>query len=310
VECSGLIEQATTLLRRTANPRIQIHLPTRSEKPWLVHVDAGQLLQGLMNLGLNVCEALTDAGELTWELANFSFVATDAEPPRRAGDFVRVGLGAGGVGLRLEKLVHFFERHPTTGHSAKAPGPAVTAIFNFLADQGGWIEAENSGESGARFYIYLPRTVESETGRRKSHDSTTRFDRVAVPLPAQQPRERILVIDDEDLVRKVIRAVLAYRGYQITEAANAEEGLRFYTQAPEQYQLVVMDLHLPGLNGREALLQIRRHNPSARAILLSGSLPENETALELRGIRFLQKPFDNQGLVQLVRETLDSPVPV
>jgi len=114
------------------------------------------------------------------------------------------------------------------------------------------------------------------------------------------------VVDDEPLVRMVIRAVLAYRGYCITEASHAEEALGKYVQTPGQYDLVLMDLYMPGMNGRDALLQLRRHDPSAKAILLSASLPDTENVSELEGITCLQKPFENQDLVRLVRQTLDA----
>jgi len=123
--------------------------------------------------------------------------------------------------------------------------------------------------------------------------------------PVIAGKERILVVDDEDLVRKVVRAVLAYRGYQITEAPNAEEALQKYFDSPQQYDLILMDHQMPEMTGRDALLRIRRWNPSARAIMLSATLPEHETAPELKGIRYLQKPFENKELVRLVRETLD-----
>jgi len=124
--------------------------------------------------------------------------------------------------------------------------------------------------------------------------------------PVVADKERILVVDDEDLVRKVVRAILAYRGYQITEASNAEEALKKYFEAPQQYDLILMDHYMPEMTGREALLRIRRWKPSARAIMLSATLPDHEVAPELEGIKYLQKPFENKELLRLVRETLDA----
>ncbi len=119
--------------------------------------------------------------------------------------------------------------------------------------------------------------------------------------------ERILVVDDEELVRMVLRAVLTYRGYQIFEAEDGEDAVRKCADAAPPFDLILIDLHMPRLGGREALKRIRRHHPRARAILLSGGLPERETPLsaELKGVRFLPKPFENQELVRLVREVLD-----
>jgi CheY-like chemotaxis protein len=103
----------------------------------------------------------------------------------------------------------------------------------------------------------------------------------------------------------VIRAVLGYRGYRITEAATAEEALKKFFDPANQYDLILMDLYLPDMSGKEALRKIRRWNPKAKAILLSATRPGADNTPELRGIEFLQKPFENKELIRLVRETLD-----
>jgi len=119
--------------------------------------------------------------------------------------------------------------------------------------------------------------------------------------------ERILVVDDEALVRMVLRAVLAYCGYQIFEAEDGLEAVRKCANATQPFDLILIDLHMPRLSGHDALKRIRQHHPGARAIFLSGGWPEREAPLsaELKGVRFLPKPFENQELVRLVREVLD-----
>lgn len=114
--------------------------------------------------------------------------------------------------------------------------------------------------------------------------------------------ERILVVDDEDLVRMVIRAILNFRGYRVTEAPNGEDAVVRYLQTPGGFDLVVIDLNMPRLNGREALGLIRQADPGVRAILLSGGVEEVEVeaARRLGGVEFLQKPFENDELLQLV----------
>ena len=107
-----------------------------------------------------------------------------------------------------------------------------------------------------------------------------------------------------------MRAVLGFRGYQIVEAADGEEAVQKYLSASQPFDLILMDLHMPRLNGYDALVQIRQRDAGVKAVLLSGGLQdrESETTIQLKGVRFLQKPFENQELVRLVREVLDAPV--
>ena len=125
---------------------------------------------------------------------------------------------------------------------------------------------------------------------------------------ALEGRERILVVDDDELVRLVTKAVLAYRGYQIVEAEDGEQAIQAYTSATIPFDLVLMDLHMPRLNGHDALVKIRRHDPKVKAIMLSGGLHERDTehAEDLEGVAFLHKPFENTALIRVVRDMLDA----
>ena len=114
-------------------------------------------------------------------------------------------------------------------------------------------------------------------------------------------RERILLADDEEMVRKAIRLILAGYGYQIVEAVDGEDAVQKYIHASPSFDLVLLDLDMPRLNGFEALVQIRKHHSAARVILLSGGAH----ALEAGEVTFIQKPFDNAELIKRVRETLD-----
>ena len=113
---------------------------------------------------------------------------------------------------------------------------------------------------------------------------------------------RILLVDDEEMVRKAIRLILAFSGYQIVEAVDGEDAVQKYADASPAFDLILIDLDMPRLDGAEALARIRRRDPHAKAILLSGGIH----ATGLDQIRFLPKPFENQELVRVVRETLEA----
>lgn len=122
------------------------------------------------------------------------------------------------------------------------------------------------------------------------------------PRRSQNRRERILLADDEEMVRKAVRLILAACGYQITEAVDGEDAVEKYAHASPPFDLVLLDLDMPRLNGLDALAKIRKYHSGAKIILLSGGAH----ALDPSEVRFVQKPFENAELIKLVRETLDS----
>jgi CheY-like chemotaxis protein len=130
-------------------------------------------------------------------------------------------------------------------------------------------------------------------------------------MPAQTTeagdgRPRILVVDDEDLVRMVTRTVLTYSGFLVVEAVDGEDAVQKYLAAARPFDLVLMDLHMPRLDGGGALRRMRERHPALKAIFLSGGMQDSdfESPEDLAGTPFLYKPFENEELVRLVRETL------
>lgn len=122
-------------------------------------------------------------------------------------------------------------------------------------------------------------------------------------------RERILLVDDEDLVRMMIKSVLGWRGYQVVEAEDGIEAVEKFRAASPPIDLVLMDFHLPRLNGQEALALIRESDPTLPAVILSGGLHEgigDGPNDGLSNVAFLHKPFENEELLRLVRELLDA----
>ena len=301
LDLGGLIEQVVFILRRSVDSGIQIQYAKPAVRPWLVHADGDQILQVVINLCLNARDAMPDGGQLTIQVDNVSCADAAAQPPAKAGDFVRLVVRDTGEGMRPEVLQRLFEPYFTTKEVGQGVGLGLSIAYSVITEHGGWMEVESQLGQGTEFHVFLPRSASAEdmTGRRHS---------VAVDPKTVEGRERILVVDDEELVRMVIRAVLAYRGYQVFEAVNGEDALEKYFTADPPFDLVLMDLHMPSMNGRDALLEIRKRAPNARAILLSGGVGEKDcdTVLALKGVEFLHKPFENHELACLVRQTLDA----
>jgi two-component system cell cycle sensor histidine kinase/response regulator CckA len=294
------IEEARFVLRRSLGPKIQIQCPPPPADLWLVNADNGQILQTLMNLALNARDAMPEGGVLRVEPANVTLAKSAAHPPRKTGEFVRLTVADTGHAMPPETLNRLFEPCFSSTEASQAGRLGLSITSRLAVEHGGWMEAESQAGHGSRFHLFLPRSAE---GPLRDH----RPDMPVADGKHYDGHERILVVDDEELVRMVLRTVLAYRGYQISEAADGQDAVRKCADAAPPFDLILIDLHMPRLSGREALKRIREHNPRARAILLSGGLPEREGSFpaELTGVRFLPKPFDNQELVRLVREMLD-----
>jgi CheY-like chemotaxis protein len=120
------------------------------------------------------------------------------------------------------------------------------------------------------------------------------------------PTKRILVVDDEEMVRMVIRMVLVNAGFHVAEAADGPDAIRQLAQPGPAYDLVLLDQNMPNMSGRETLIQLHQHAPSARVVMLSGMVGEElRQATAEAGVRFLAKPFQNQELIQVVQEALE-----
>ena len=296
-DVTEVIEQTIFMIRRSVDPKIVIEHPRPATKPWMVKADSNQLIQALLNLAINARDAMPQGGRITFGTENVVFNAVDAILPRKAGEFVKISVADTGYGMTPEVMRRVFEPYFSTKDLSRGPGLGLSIASAAIAEHAGWMEVDSQVGKGARFYCFLPRCSEAAAVPRRL---------VAADTKITESRERILVVDDEELVRMVTKAVLAYRGYQVTEAKDGEDAIEQFSTAATPFDLILMDLHMPRLNGYDALLKIRERFPTARAILLSGGVQEPDNALgNLEGVAFLQKPFENQELVRLVRQMLN-----
>jgi CheY-like chemotaxis protein len=293
-----MIEQVVFVLRRSVDPKITIHFPKPEAKTWQVRADTNQIMQALLNLGINARDAMPQGGTLTITAENIAFSPARAQTPRKAGDFVRLVVADTGHGMTPDTASRVFDPYFTTKDPSRGPGLGLSIAASVVAEHSGWMEVESQPGKGSRFSIFLPRSNESAAATRKVPPAETK---------ALEGKERILVVDDEELVRMVTKAVLAYRGYQMVEAEDGLDAIRKYSTAPGSFDLVLMDMHMPKLNGYDALLRIRELNPKAKAIVLSGGVHDpDESFGQMPGVAFLHKPFENEELLRLVRQMLDA----
>jgi CheY-like chemotaxis protein len=256
------------------------------------------MMQALLNLGITARDAMPKGGMLNISAENVRIGADELHGSRRAGEFVRLKVSDTGMGMPPEVVSRVFEPYFSTKDLSRGPGLGLSITAAVVAEHSGWMEVESQIGRGSVFSIFLPRSQELASARKQV---------TVADAHSLEGKERILVVDDEELVRMVTKAVLAYRGYQVLEAEDGEDAVAKYAANLGTIDLIMMDLHMPKMNGHDALVRIREINPRAKAVLLSGGLQEADGGLSaMERVVFLQKPFENQELLRLVRELLDA----
>lgn len=263
-----------------------------------VRADPGQIEQVIVNLAVNARDAMPDGGRLTIETANLQLdeacARTHAVP---AGEYVMMAVSDTGAGMTAEVRSHIFEPFFTTKERGKGTGLGLSTVYGIVKQHGGEIFVYTEPGQGSTFKIFLPRALEAVTPG------------VAAEARAPMPRgsETVLIVEDEEGVRKLVRSVLETSGYRVLEADSGEAALEVSSAHDEEIQLLVTDVVMPKMSGRdlaEALVLLR---PDIRILFLSGYADRAviEHGILETGAAFMQKPFTPDALARKVREILD-----
>ncbi len=275
-----------------------IELTTRLEARGQVRADPSQLEQVLLNLAVNARDAMPDGGRLVLETRDVEIeegfkVKPGAMPP---GTYVLLVVSDTGVGMDAYALSHIFEPFFTTKEPGKGTGLGLATVYGIVKQSGGYIWAASELRRGARFEIYLPR-VDSALEERDAPASTS-------PELAGG-HETVLLVEDEEGVRRTVREMLEWYGYRVLPASGATEALALARSHEAPIHLLLTDVVMPRLGGRELRSTIDSYRPRIPVLYISGYAGEgvNEELLE-DGAAFLAKPFTAAALAQKVREVL------
>ena len=268
-----------------------------------VEVDPGQFEQILINLAVNSRDAMPNGGKLLIETANVSLNRHYCEgiSGLEPGNYVAISVSDTGVGIPAEVKQHIFEPFFTTKEIGKGTGLGLATVFGIVKQSGGHITLYSEVEVGTTFRIYLPITSDSEI-----HETmeTAHF------RDAPTGNEVVLLVEDEEAVREITSQTLEDCGYKVFEAQNGETALELLRTLDQPVDILVTDIIMPKIGGRELAKQVVELMPSCKVLLISGY---TEDAVLMHGIMneefaFLQKPFTPAILAKKVRECLDSAV--
>lgn len=265
----------------------------------VVKADPGQIEQVLINLAVNARDAMHQGGKLTIETANAELdeAYTQAFPDLRPGSYVMLTLSDTGVGMDEQTKSRIFEPFFTTKGVGQGTGLGLATVFGIVKQSGGHVAVSSEPGHGATFKVYLPR-VEEHVSASKSHP-----DSKVVP----QGNETILLVEDEPALLALARRILQNQGYTVLEASRGKEALEIGEQHHGRIHLLVTDVVMPGMSGRQVAECLTAQRPGIKVLFLSGY---TDDAVVRHGIfqaetAFLQKPYSPTTFAQKVRDVLD-----
>lgn len=264
-----------------------------------IKADLVQLEQVLVNLAVNARDAMLQGGTLTLETKAIELDATTADRLRRPpGVYARLIVRDTGCGMDENTRTHCFEPFFTTKPVGKGTGLGLATVYGIVQQSEGAIEVDSEPGRGTAFLIYLPLAQHLEHAARPPYDE---------PMPGTGT-ETILLVEDEATLRELIRDQLQESGYVVLEAAGAKEALQLGQQSANSIHLLLTDVVMPGMSGRELAETLTKSNPHMKVLYMSGY---TDDAIVQHGILdeeipFLQKPFTAIAFERKIRETLQS----
>lgn len=299
LDLNALVRDMEGMLRPIIGEHIQL-LTSYAPELGAVKADPGQMSRVILNLVLNARDAMPKGGRMVIETANVELQGSAAVARQLApGEYVTMSLSDTGHGMDAEVMDHLFEPFFTTKAKGRGTGLGLSTVYGIVKESQGAIWVDSEPERGSTFTICFPRASRE----------TEAADAAAVGIKPGMGSETILLVEDEDSVRRLLKHVLVSRGYNVLEAGNGPEALEVKRKHPGQVHLLLTDMVMPGMSGRELAQHIREHQPDMKVLYISGYTDD----MLLRagalgpGMSFLQKPLKPDILASKLREILDKP---
>lgn len=297
LDLNQLVAGLGVMLRRLIAEDIDLRLSMGPELG-RVNADPGLIEQLIMNLVVNSRDAMPKGGTLTIETCNTELDEryVRAHFAVQPGQYVLLGVSDTGVGMDAETRSHLFEPFYTTKSQGRGTGLGLSIVFGIVKQSGGNIEIYSEPGHGTSVKVYLPRVGQAAEGEEEA------------VAQAARGVETILLVEDEDMVRKLVRETLEREGYKLLDAAGPAQAIKICQNYKGRIHLMITDVVMPKLNGHELAERLGKMRPDMRVLFMSGYT--DNAVLEIGVIdsesAFLQKPFTPTTLARKVRQVLDS----
>jgi PAS domain S-box-containing protein len=298
INLNDIVGDMSKLLKRLIGEDIQlVTKPGANLKQ--IKADPGQLEQVLVNLVVNARDAMPRGGTVTIETANTKLDGpyASAHVGVTPGDYVVLAISDTGTGMDHATRSRVFEPFFTTKEKGKGTGLGLSTVYGIVKQSGGnvWVYSELG--KGTTFKVYLPQVDDDVAAR----------DESKTVVSTKRGSETVLLVEDEEMVRKLASELLEESGYVVMSAGGGEEAINFANQHKDRIDLLITDVVMPKISGREVAAQLKKIHPETKVLFMSGYTDE---AIVHHGIvdsdiAFIQKPFSQNALAQKIREVLD-----
>jgi two-component system cell cycle sensor histidine kinase/response regulator CckA len=299
LQLPDVVAEVSNLLKRLLGEKVRLEVH-HGRGTGTVRADPGQLEQVIINLGVNARDAMPKGGVLSISTkplsqADVRSMGSEILP---IGDYVQLSVTDSGTGISKENLGKVFEPFFTTKEVGKGTGLGLSTVYGIVKQSGGFIFANSTMGKGTRFDIYLPVHI----GKAVPADAPAK-------KRAEKPRDlwgsgRVLIVEDEDMVRAVAERALVRQGYVIETARDGEEGLQLFAEG-KRYDLIVSDVVMPNMDGPAMARKLREAYGDIKILFMSGYAEEQlRESINLDNVFFLPKPFSVQQISEAVRDAL------
>jgi two-component system, cell cycle sensor histidine kinase and response regulator CckA len=297
LDLNALVADTLNMLQRLIGDDIEL-VTVLGPELGRVEADQGQIEQVILNLALNARDAMTQGGRLTIRTfdAEVDDVGARQHPEAVPGPYVRLSMSDTGCGMDQETRAHIFEPFFTTKELGKGTGLGLSTVYGVVKQSGGFMSVYSELGRGTSFEIYLPRVDGSVKASASEHDGKE----------ISRGRETILLVEDAQALRELTHELLEASGYTVLEAANGTSAIRMAEKHREPIHLLLSDVVMPGMNGRELAEFMVRIHPEINVLYMSGYTDDSVVHRGVldSGIALLQKPFTKESLTCKVREVL------
>jgi CheY-like chemotaxis protein len=297
IDVHKIIEETVDLLERTIDKNIKVKYVFNAKNPCITG-DSSQIQSAIINLAINSRDAMPEGGEIFISTENTVldekltiFHAYSISP----GSYLAVSVRDTGEGMEQRVLSHLFEPFFTTKDIGKGTGLGLASVYGTVKSHNGYIDVKSEPGKGSTFTLYVPDTDVKAVPVTYSVNSSTRG------------KGNILIVDDEGVIREAVKEILSWLGYSVYTCTNGQEAIDFFNKKEPVIDLIILDMIMPGMNGKDCFTMLKSIDNNVKVILSTGYRidEERQALLDVGIIDILNKPFVSAQLAQSVHSALN-----
>ncbi len=297
VHIHKVIEEVVSILEHSIDKRVEIKIILKAN-PATIMGDGSQIQNALLNLAINARDAMPNGGELVFTTENLKVDAPSLNPEfvkNCSGRCLKISVSDNGIGMDKDVMKHIFEPFFTTKEKGKGTGMGLASVYGIVQNHHGVINVSSEPGCGTVFSLYFP----------VSEDNVPQLSIVDDEVPISR-EATIMIVEDEEMVASMVSSILDSFGHKAIVCGDGVEAVELYRNTWKSIDLVILDMVMPKMSGKDVFLAMKEINPDVKAILASGFSIEGEAQciLELGAICFIQKPFDINELSMKISDVL------